>query len=96
MAKCKKEIADKVKRFVKIKSEAENLYKEIKDYFVEELKADDWGFQMPFLTDKPKGNLQNDDEYCDQIQQGDDWFTGTYYHEIEGEPGKYVGYSFDI
>lgn len=91
--KCKKEIADKVAKYEKLQKEADELYEEIKKYFEDELGAE--GFGCPFITDKPQGDLQNDDEYCDQYQQGEDWYTGTYYHKIEGS-SKYVGYSFDV
>lgn len=91
--KCSKEIAKKVEKFQKAKTEAEKLHKEIKEYFEEELGGE--GFGIPFITDNPKGNLQNDDEYCDQRCLGEDWFCGTYYHKIEGSR-KYVGYTFDI
>ncbi|MBR6538091.1 MAG: hypothetical protein IKT67_12920 [Lachnospiraceae bacterium] len=91
--KCSKEIAEKVKRYQKLKSEEEKLYKEIEKYFVEELDAE--GFQEPFIADKPKGEKQNGDEYCDQYCVYEDWYEGTYYHQIEGSR-KYVGYSFSV
>lgn len=91
--KVPKTIADKVQKYQKLQQQADQLYKEIKEYFENELEAD--GFGTPFITDKPKGHLQNDDEYCDQYCIYEDWYQGTYYHQIEGSK-KYVGYSFDV
>ena len=91
--KCSKEIAKKIEKWQKLNYETNKLYDEIETYFVEELGAE--GFIHPFITDTPKGQLQNDDEYCDQRCLGEDWFTGSYYHKIEGSK-KYAGYTFDI
>ena len=91
--KVSKEIADKVRQFQKAKQEAEKLYEEIKEYFKNEHDAE--GFCEPFITDKPKGQLLFEDEYCDQHCVYEDWYEGTYYHQIEGSK-EYVGYSFSI
>lgn len=91
--KCSKEIAEKVAKYEKAKAEAIKLHREIEDYFEKEHDAQ--GFGEPFLADKPKGGLQNGDEYCDQYCLGEDWYSGTYYHQIEGSK-KYVGYTFDV
>lgn len=91
--KCSKKIAVKVAKYERLKAEEEKLYEEIKEYFEEELGAD--GFSVPFITDKPTGDLQDDDEYCDQYCLGEDWYQGKYYHQIEGSK-MYVGYSFNI
>ena len=91
--KVPKTIAGKVQKYQELKQQQEQLYKEIEEYFENELDAQ--GFGEPFITDKPKGHLQNDDEYCDQHCIYEDWYQGTYYHQIEGSK-KYVGYSFDV
>ena len=91
--KVPKTIADKVQKYQELKQQQEQLYKEIEEYFENELDAQ--GFGEPFITSKPKGHLQNDDEYCDQHCIYEDWYQGTYYHQIEGSK-KYVGYSFDV
>lgn len=88
-----KTIADKVQKYQELKQQTEQLYKEIAEYFESELDAQ--GFGEPFITDKPKGQLQYGDEYCDQHCIYEDWYQGTYYHQIEGSK-KYVGYSFDV
>lgn len=93
MAKCKKEIAEKVEKYQALIEQQEKLYKEIKDYFEKELGADCFG--EPFITDKPKGEPQDDDEYCEQYTIAEDWYRGNYYHAVEGEENKYVGYSFE-
>lgn len=91
--KCPKEIAKKVEEYQKKQAEVDKLYEEIQEYFEENLDAE--GFQVPFITDKPTGDLQNDDEYCDQRNIAEDWYEGNYYHQIEGSD-KYVGYSFEM
>ena len=94
MAKCKKEIADKVEQYQALRQQADNLYNEIQDYFFNELDADEWYFGEPFITDSPKGEYQDEGEWCEQYQIGEDDYTGNYYHAVEGEENKYVGYSF--
>lgn len=91
--KCSKEIADKVAEYQRKQEEADKLYEEIEEYFVNKLNAE--GFQVPFIVDEPTGNLQNGDEYCDQRCVVEDWYTGNYYHQIEGS-NKYVGYSYSL
>lgn len=91
--KVPKEIADKVELYETLKKQANKLHGELKEYFENELDAE--GFVEPFITDKPRGRPQNGDEYCKQIQMGDDWFKGEYYRPVE-DSDKYVGYSFDI
>lgn len=91
--KVSKEIAKKVEQYQELQNEADKLYKEIETYFEEELDAE--GFGVPFIADISEGQRQNDDEYCNQITLGEDWYKGEYYHQIEGSD-KYVGYSFEI
>ena len=86
-------IAKKVEKYQKLQSEADELYKEIKRYFEEELSTE--GFGIPFITQKPEGELLNNDEYCNQIVLGEDWYRGEYYYQIENSD-KYIGYSFEI
>ena len=49
-----------------------------------------------FVTEKPKGKLQNGDEYCSQSSYGysGDSFVGTYYLPVEGS-SLYLGYGYD-
>lgn len=93
--KINKKMADKVAEFEKAQAKADELYEEIRDYFMNELEAEDFG--VPFITDKPKGYCQNDqgDEFCDQYCIYEDWYGGNYYHKIEGS-SKWVGYSFGV
>lgn len=91
--KVSKEIAEKVEQYEALQNEANKLYKEIAEYFTEECGAE--GFGEPFITDVPEGEEQVDGEYCDQVTMGEDWYHGTYYHQIEGTD-KYVGYSYEI
>lgn len=91
--KVSKEIAEKVERYQKLQSKADKLYEEIEEYFTERMGAE--GFMTPFILDTPTGEQQDDDEYCDQVTVGEDWYRGTYYHQIEGSE-KYVGYTYEI
>ncbi|WP_053358774.1 hypothetical protein [Clostridium sp. IODB-O3] len=91
--KCSKEIAKKVEEYQKHQEEADKLYEEISEYFTSKLDAE--GFNVPFIADKPSGDLQNDDEYCDQRNPYEDYYEGEYYHQIEGSD-KYVGYSYSM
>lgn len=91
--KVSKEIAEKVERYQNLQSEADKLYEEIEEYFLNECDAE--GFGMPFIADVPTGEEQCDGEYCEQVTLGEDWYRGTYYHAIEGSD-KYVGYSYEI
>lgn len=91
--KISKEIAAKIEQYQKVKNEADKLYEELEKYFTEEIDAE--GFIEPFITDNPTGEQQCDDEYCNQITRGEDWYRGTYYHQIEGSD-KYVGYTYEI
>lgn len=87
------EIADKVELYQRLSKQAEALHKEVVNWLVDETDAE--GIGEIYITDRPTGRLQSDDEYCDQTCHGEDWYTGNYYHQIEGS-NKYVGYSFDI
>lgn len=91
--KCSNEMAKKVAKYEKLQKQADELYEEIKEYFEEELGAD--GFGVPFITSRPTGDKQSNDEYCDQRCIYEDWYEGTYYHKIEGSK-KWVGYSFNV
>ena len=91
--KVSQELADKVELYQTLKKQTDKLYEELEEYFESELDAE--GFGEPFITDKPKGVLQNGDEYCDQMIMGEDWFQGEYYYPVE-DSNKYVGYSFNI
>lgn len=94
--KVSKEIAAKVEKYTELRTEADKLYQEIREYFedISETNAD--GFDTPFITDKPQGIRQTaDGEFCDQIILGEDWYKGKYYYPTE-EPEKYVGFSYEI
>lgn len=69
--KISKEIADKVARYQELKTQTDALYKELKEYFEEELELE--GFNGAFIADKPQGIRQRaDGEFCDQITLGED------------------------
>lgn len=92
--KVSQEIADKVKQYQELQSQADEIYKNLKHYFVEEQGLE--GFCTPFITDKPQGMRQTaDGEFCDQITLGEDWYKGEYYYPIENSD-KYVGCQYEI
>lgn len=92
--KVSKEIADKVERYQELQAQADNFYKELKQYFEDEQGLE--GFCTPFITDKPQGVRQSaDGEFCDQITLGEDWYKGEYYYPIENSD-KYVGCHYEI
>ena len=92
--KIPKEYGEKVKRYLELKAEEESLFNEVVDWLKEYGDADGICVERLFLTDRPTGELQNGDEYCDQHcgYLGDD-FSGNYYHQIEGSD-EYVGYYY--
>lgn len=85
-------IAFKVIEYQQLRKQTDQVYEEIRKYFMDETGAECVG--EPFIADKPTGHLQNDDEYCDQHCIYEDWYVGTYYHPIEGSR-KYVGYHYE-
>ncbi|MDE5830583.1 MAG: hypothetical protein K2H53_02670, partial [Clostridia bacterium] len=92
--KVSQEIADKVEQWQVLQSQANNLYKELVDYFESESNIE--GLGEPFIIDTPKGIKNSDDgEFCNQVTLGEDWFMGQYYFPIE-DSDKYVGWSFEI
>ncbi len=92
--KVSKEIADKVEKYQKLKSETDKLYEELREFFEEEHEIE--GFCDPFITDEPQGVRQSaDGEFCDQTILGEDWYRGEYYYPIENSD-KYVGCHYEI
>lgn len=93
--KVSRELADKVERYNELKKEAEKLWEEVTKWFYENTGADAVYIESLYITDKPTGRLQEEDEYCDQWNCGwaEDAFAGNYYHQIEGSQ-EYVGYSY--
>ncbi len=91
--KISKKIAEKVKRYQKLKAETDKLFRELNNFF-EEKQGDEgvWDF---FITNKPQGVKQFNGEYCDQTTLGEDWYRGVYYHPIKNSD-NYVGCRFEI
>lgn len=88
------EIAVKVIRYQKLKTQTNALYRELKEYFEEELELD--GFEDAFIAEKPQGiRASADGEFCNQITLGEDWYRGEYYYPIENSD-KYVGCNYEI
>ena len=92
--KVSQEIADKVKQYQELQSQADKLFEELEEYFIDEQGLE--GFEDAFIADKPEGSKQTKDgEYCYQITLGEDWYRGTYYYPIE-KSKKYVGIEYEI
>ncbi len=82
--KIPKEYGDKVKRYIALHEESEKLFEEVSEW-LNEYSADCVYINSLFITTAPTGQLQNDDEYCDQwAGYCEDDFSGNYYHQIEG------------
>lgn len=90
------EIAEKAKRYQELNKEAQRLYEELEDWLNENTGADAVFITDIFVAEKPKGKLQNGDEYCSQSSYGysGDSFVGTYYLPVEGS-SLYLGYGYD-
>ena len=92
--KIPKELGEKVKRWNELTQEAAQLFQEVVDWLNENTGADAVSVESLFITKKPTGRLQEEDEYCDQHQGWiEDDYHGNYYHQIEGTD-EYVGYYF--
>lgn len=87
------EIAKKIMEYESAQKKADETYEEVKKWFEENTDAE--GFCLPFIADRPTGEYQGEDEYCDQTVLGEDWYKGKYYHKIIGSK-KWAGYSFEI
>lgn len=93
--KIPREIAEKVKRYIKFSDEAQKLYKDVVKWLNENTGADAVYITSLFITQKPTGKLQEEDEYCEQWSGFlEDDYAGNYYHQIEGT-NEYVGYSYE-
>lgn len=90
------EIAEKAKRYQDLNDEAQRLYEELEEWLNENTGADAVYITDIFVTEEPKGRLQNGDEYCNQRSYGEsgDSFMGEYYLPVEGS-ALFLGYGFD-
>ena len=90
-----KEIAEKVKQYEEARDAVDRLSVELSHVFVD--VDDEWeGCYMKrfFLVSAPKGEMQNDGEYCNQLQGYlEDDFWGTYYYPTED--GRYVAIAYE-
>lgn len=96
--KAPKEIMECVEKYEKLNAEARKIEKEMdecKDKFIEWIGENGVYVGDLFIADKPEGDKQpSDGEYCDQYCHGEDWYSGTYYHQIE-DNDKYVAYKYE-
>ena len=94
--KIPKEIADKAQEYQETNSRAIALYKEVVDWLNANTGSDGVWVGDLEIVDKPSGENQGEDEYCDQSECGysGDSFYGTYYHKIEGSD-KYLAYNYE-
>lgn len=90
-----KDIAEKMERFSKAQDEANKLYEELETWFSENTDANDVYITDFGIAEKPEGEYQGDDEWCDQTMHGEDTGCGIYYHKIAGDTKfAYYGYGF--
>lgn len=91
-----KEIADLAKAYEKAMETANKAYETVVKWLNENTEADAVYITGLFVTDRPRGRLQREGEYCDQHAVGfdGDSFEGSYYHPIEGS-ALYLGYSYE-
>ena len=88
--KIPKEIVEKIRQ-------ANELNNEICKWMDSKLETDGMDFTPLFwnIVPEPQGNEQGDGEYCAQQQLSEDWFTGEYYWQLEGE-SNYLQVHFEI
>ena len=88
--KIAKEIAAKIRQ-------VNELNNEICKWIESELDADGMDFNRYFwnIVPEPQGEEQCDGEYCTQNQYSEDWYTGEYYYQLDGE-SNYLQLDFEI
>ena len=93
--KAPKHIGELAEKYLKLQKETRAAYKALADWLTNEAgSADGVYIDDIFITDEPHGQLQNEDEYCDQwTGYCEDSFSGTYYHPIEGTD-KYLAFGY--
>ena len=79
-----KDIAEKLRKLVDAQESVSCLKEELGQWFNENTGADAVYISDYFITDNPKGKPNGEDEYCCQTCHYEDYYTGTYYHRIEG------------
>lgn len=91
-----KELAKKIRRFIKCNEEAQKLMKEIKAEMCE--KDDDCSYMYdPFITDEPCGDDQGEGEFCNQwTGYCEDDYHGIYYYPLPQKKKAWVGFYYDM
>lgn len=84
-------ITKKVERLEALNKEADAIYDELLEYF-DNHGMDGVSSGSFSIAEEPSGILQNENEYCDQIQIGEDWYEGTYYYPTKD--GRYIAISY--
>lgn len=93
--KIPKEIADKAKYYVEHDKIAKENYDEVYKWLKDNTDIDYVEVQDIFITDKPQGDKQDEDEYCQQwTRYCEDDYCGNYYYGIE-DSDEYFGYSYE-
>lgn len=80
--KISKGIAAKAARYHKLKSEADNMYEELAEWFENNMDSGVCWNDF-YIVDKPKGDPQGSGEYCWQVMEFEDSGHGTYYWPIK-------------
>lgn len=89
-------IADKVKAYTEASETASRLYNEVVEWLNKHTDSDGVYITDLHIAVTPRGEKQEDGEYCDQHEVGftGDSFEGTYFHAIEGS-SQYIAYDYE-
>lgn len=82
-----KEIREKIEQRIK-------LNEELDAWFKENIDTEGCDMRNVRIVNNPKGEEQDDDEYCDQKTLGEDWYRGQYYWKMDND--KYLCADFEI
>lgn len=82
-----KEIREKIEQRIKLNTE-------LGTWFAENMDIEGCDTINAYIVAKPKGNSQEDGEYCDQRILGEDWYSGQYYWKMDN--GMYLCMNFEV
>jgi len=95
--KAPENIVQIAKEYHRLKVQVDNIEKQMESLREQFIQWEgDTGVYIEglFIAEEPRGDLQRvGDEWCDQWQRGDDWYTGTYYYATDKE-NEYVAYTY--
>lgn len=92
--KVSKEIATKAKEYEKLKNRIDKIYEEFEEW-ANENGFEDFYIEAFGVSQKPEGEKQWNDEFCDKQMDGEDSGHGKYYFPIENSTEYiWIEYSF--